>query len=117
MSDGTARPAENSGHIPRMTIRARERDVWLCFEPWATEHTVAAGSSVVLEFVGPLGILEMEHHPEGVTFLSSGLHPDLRNEDGSDVLILSNVMPPTPDVSEQALRNVMSIVPPVRPGR
>jgi hypothetical protein len=24
-------------------------------------------------------------------------------------------MPPTPDVSEQALRNIMAIVPPVRP--
>lgn len=116
MGDDTPRPAEDSGLISKVTIRAGETDVWLCFEPWATEHTVSAGSSVVVEFVGPRSILEMEHHPEGVTFFSNGLHPDLRGEDGSDILILSDVMPATPDVSDLALRNVMSIVPPVRPG-
>jgi len=55
-------------------------------------------------------------HAEGITFFSLGRHPDVRGEDGSDILILSDVMPRTPDVALQAMRNVMAIVPPVRPG-
>jgi hypothetical protein len=116
MNESAPRSTEGSGLVSRVTLRAREKDLWLCFEPWATEHTVPAGSSVVVEFDGARSILEMEHHPEGVPFLSNGLHPDLRGEDGSDILILSDTMPPTPDVSDRALRNVMSIVPPVGPG-
>ncbi|MFE5207796.1 hypothetical protein [Streptomyces sp. NPDC056600] len=108
-------PAARLGTTSRLTVRAEERDVWLCFEPWATEHTVPAGTSVVVEFDGVRSVLEMQHHPEGITFFSNGLHPDLRGEDGSEVLILSDVMPPTPDVSDQAFRNIMSMVPPVRP--
>ncbi|MFH8787584.1 hypothetical protein [Streptomyces roseoverticillatus] len=99
----------------RLTVRAGERDLWLCFEPWATEHVVAAGTAVVVEFAGARSVLEMEHHREGITFLSNGLHPDIRGEDGSDVLILSDVMPPTPDVSDETLRDVMSVLPPARP--
>ncbi|WKU46094.1 hypothetical protein Q3V23_19625 [Streptomyces sp. VNUA116] len=98
--------------VSRLTVRAGERDLWLCFEPWATEHVVAAGTAVVVEFHGARSMLEMEHHREGITFLSSGLHPDLRGEDGSEVLVLSDVMPPTPDVSDEALRRVMSVLPP-----
>lgn len=116
MSDSNQEPVEGSGLISRLTIRAGEEDVWLCFEPWATEHTVPARSSVVVDFGGTRSIVEMEHHPEGITFFSNGLHPDLRGEDGSDILVLSDVMPPTPDVSEQAFRNIMSIVAPIRPG-
>lgn len=58
----------------------------------------------------------MEHHSEGITFLSLGLHPDIRGEDGSDILVLSDVMPRTPDVSLQSVRNIMAIVPPATPG-
>ena len=115
MSDDPQLPVQGAGSISRLTIRADEQDVWLCFEPCATEHTVPAGTSVVVEFDGVRSVLEMQHHREGITFFSNGLHPDLRGEDGSDVLILSDVMPPTPDVSDQAFRNIMSIVPPVRP--
>lgn len=115
MSSDQPQPAVHLGTIPRLTVRAGERDVWLCFEPWATEHTVPAGTSVVVAFDGVRSVLEMRHHPEGITFFSNGLHPDLHAEDGSDVLILSNVMPPTPDVSDQEFRTIMSIVPPVRP--
>ncbi|MFB7382916.1 hypothetical protein ACFC6U_23840 [Kitasatospora purpeofusca] len=118
MSDDPQLPGQGSGSgsVRRLTVRADEHDVWLCFEPWATEHTVLAGTSVVVEFEDVRSILEIQHHREGITFFSNGLHPDLRSEDGSDVLILSDVMPPTPDVSDQAFRNVMSAVPPVRPG-
>ncbi|WP_424888251.1 hypothetical protein [Streptomyces sp. XH2] len=101
--------------VSRLTVRAGERDLWLCFEPWGTEHVVAAGTAVVVEFHGARSVLEMEHRREGITFLSNGLHPDLRGADGSDVLILSDVMPPAPDVCDETLRGVMSILPPARP--
>ncbi|MFE6872181.1 hypothetical protein ACFVFS_37265 [Kitasatospora sp. NPDC057692] len=45
----------------------------------------------------------------------SPARPDLRGEDGSEVLMLGDMMPPTPNVSDLVFRTVMSTVPPVRP--
>jgi hypothetical protein len=96
-----------------LTVRANEQPVWLCFEPWASEYTVAPGGAVVVKFLdGPP--VELTHYPEGITFLSFGRHPDIWGEDGEPVEIYSDSMPETPEGSMTALRFIMNAAPPPR---
>ncbi|GAA4528066.1 hypothetical protein [Amycolatopsis samaneae] len=96
-----------------LTIRAERRSLWLCFEPWANEYTVPPHTAVVVRFPGlPV---ELTHHPDGITFLSFGRHPDIWSQDGRPLEIFSNHMPETPpDVAEEAVRRVIGAVPPIR---
>lgn len=100
--------------LTSLTVRADEQPVWLCFEPWASEYTVAPGDAVVVKFPdGPPA--ELTHHFEGITFLSFGRHPDIWSEDGEPLEIYSDSMPETPEVSLTALRFIMKAAPPPRP--
>lgn len=96
----------------RLTIRTGERSLWLCFEPWATEHTVPPGTAVVIHF--PTETFELTHHPDGITFMSLGRHPDIWSEDGKPLDILSDTMPETPDVSAAVFRSFIAAAPPIR---
>jgi hypothetical protein len=96
----------------KLTIRTNDRSLWLCFEPWATEHTVPPDTAIVIHF--PTETYELTHHPDGITFLSFGQHPDLWTEDDTPVEIYSAFMPETPNVPVESFRNIMTWVPPVR---
>jgi hypothetical protein len=97
-----------------LTVRAGQQPVWLCFEPWATEYTVAPGTAAVIRFPDDPPA-ELTHHIEGITFLSFGRHPDIWSEDGRPIEVYSDTAPKTPAISMSALRFVMEAVPPSRP--
>jgi hypothetical protein len=95
-----------------LTIRTGTRSLWLCFEPWANEYTVPPDTAVVIHF--PTEAFELTHHPDGITFMSFGRHPDIWTEDGNPLEIFSDTMPETPDVPEAAVRHVIAATPPIR---
>jgi hypothetical protein len=95
-----------------LTVRTEERSLWLCFEPWANEYTVAPHTAVVVRFPSPQ--VELTHHPDGIVFLSFGRHPDIWSQDGQPLEIFSDVMPETPGALAAAFRRIISIVPPIR---
>jgi hypothetical protein len=101
----------------KLTVRSQDEPLWLCFEPWANEYTVPPQTGVVIEFDVEQGGVELMHHADGITFFSLGRHPDVWGEDGEALLILSTVMPPTPDGlsdPDAVFKQVMQAVPPIR---
>ncbi|SES25017.1 hypothetical protein [Lentzea albida] len=97
-----------------LLVRAEHQALWLCFEPWANQHTLLPGNAVVVRFP-PDTAVEVAHHLDGMTFFSLGPHPDLYAEDGEAVEMYSEYMPVCPaDLPIAALRHVMEIVPPIR---
>ncbi len=98
-----------------LTFRAGPRPLPLCFEPWATEFTVEPQTAVLIEFDSEVAPVEVAHHPDGVTFLSFGRHPDVFGEEGEPLQILSDTMPETPsEVPIDAFRAIMALVAPPR---
>jgi hypothetical protein len=98
-----------------LTLRAGPQPLWLCFEPWATEYTVAPNTAVVIKFDRQTPI-ELAHHPNGITFISFGCHPDIWSADGEPVEIFSEFMPETPSgLGAEAFRPIMTAVPPTPP--
>jgi hypothetical protein len=97
------------------TMRSDENPLWLCFEPWGTEHTFAAGTAVVLKF-DDLAPVELTHHDVGITFVSLGRHPDIFSENGEPLEIYSDTMPEIPgDLPLEGFRFIMDLMPPIRP--
>ncbi|MDX8144845.1 hypothetical protein SK854_22230 [Lentzea sp. BCCO 10_0061] len=97
-----------------LVVRAEHQSLWLCFEPWANQHTLLPGTSVVVRFP-PDTEVEVVHHRDGMTFFNVGAHPDLYEEDGTALEIYSEYMPVFPaDLPIAGLRLIMEIVPPIR---
>jgi hypothetical protein len=97
-----------------LVVRAEHQSLWLCFEPWANQHALLPGTSVVVRFPDEAAV-EVVHHRDGMTFFNVGPHPDLYAEDGTALEIYSEYMPAFPaDLPIEALRLVMDIVPPIR---
>jgi hypothetical protein len=94
-----------------LVLRAEQNPLWLCFEPWATEHTVAPNTAVVLKFDSPTPV-EFTHHGHGMTFVSFGKHPDILAEDGQPIEIYSDTMPEAPTELAEGFRMIMDVVPP-----
>jgi hypothetical protein len=99
--------------VSTLTIRALEQPLWLCFEPWATEYTVPLGRTAVVRFPRDIAI-EVNHHADGITFMTSGCHPDVYSETGDPLLVYSDTMPETPADMMEKFRVIMAAVPPVR---
>lgn len=97
-----------------LTVRAEQQSLWLCFEPWATEHTLLPGAAVVIRFGDGIPV-EITHQRDGMIFFSLGAHPDLYAEDGSALEIYSEWMPDTPtELSAEMFRTVLGLMPPIR---
>ncbi|MFJ5988853.1 hypothetical protein [Lentzea sp. NPDC092896] len=97
-----------------LVVRAEHQSLWLCFEPWANQHTLLPGTSVVVRFPDEVAV-EVVHHHDGMTFFNVGPHPDLYAEDGTALEIYSEYMPPFPThLPLDALKLVMDIIPPIR---
>ncbi|MBP2325506.1 hypothetical protein JOF56_005891 [Kibdelosporangium banguiense] len=94
-----------------LLLRTEQNPLWLCFEPWGTEHTIAPNTAVLLEFYSPTPV-ELTHHTDGITFVSFGRHPDIRAENGDPVEIYSDTMPESPIELAEGFRMIMGIVPP-----
>jgi hypothetical protein len=95
--------------VTTLLIRSEQNPLWLCFEPWATEHTVPPNTAVVLKFDGAV---EFTHHTYGITFVSFGKHPDILAENGDPIEIYSDTMPEALAELAEGFRTIMSIVPP-----
>jgi hypothetical protein len=92
-------------------LRAEQNPLWLCLEPWGTEHTVPPNTAVVLVFDNPTPV-EFTHHSDGITFVSFGKHPDILTEGGEPIEIYSDSMPEASLAMAEGFRMIMGIVPP-----
>jgi hypothetical protein len=98
----------------RLRISAGDEPLWLCFEPWADEFTVPAGTCVVIDFPS-LGEVELAHRPDGIVFFTMGAHPDVWSLDGDPLYVVSHEAPHTPTGTPEAVvRHIMAAVPPIR---
>jgi len=116
-TDESERPTaarRGSGPATRLRVRAGGEPLWLCFEPWATDYTIAADTCVVIEFDSEQAPVEITHQNDGMVFFSLGRHPDIWSDDGLPLLVWGDDMPRTPDVAVPAIRNVISLIPPIR---
>lgn len=95
-----------------LTVPAGDLPVWLCFEPWATEYTVAPNTTVVIKFDAGTEV-ELTSHVEGITFMSLGRHPDIWSAGGEPLEIYSETMPETPaGISGELFGWIRTAVPP-----
>jgi len=85
-------PARPGGRT-RLLIVADEKPLLLCFEFWASEYTVAAGSGVIVRFDDKGPPIEVVHGPDGITFFSSGAHPEIWTRNGEPLPELNGSMP------------------------
>ncbi|MFD0276819.1 hypothetical protein ACFVHB_23335 [Kitasatospora sp. NPDC127111] len=111
MAEGQAQ-GHAQGQAPergtRLLVHAQEKPLELVFEPWATEYTVPAGENVIVQFGADDWPVEVLHAPDGITFYSGGLHPDVWSRDGRPLLVLSAEMPVPP-------WSAMPVEPPAHP--